>query len=80
MAGDLDITERAVLQAQARASAARGERGRAQVIHRYGRLSILAEPPSSSTAARAAAPVESADLSDVERLGSGDAGVYLSRS
>jgi hypothetical protein len=79
MAGDLDITERAVLQEEAPATAAPGaargaqgelaDQGGAQVIHRYGRLSILAELPSSSTAARVAAPVESADLTDVERLG-----------
>jgi hypothetical protein len=84
MAGDLDITERAVLDdaAAARSAAAqpRGQDGE-RVIHRYGRLGIVAEAPGAAQpgaaqpgtaqpgAARAATVVDDSGLTNVERLG-----------
>ncbi len=70
MAGDLDVTERAVLQDPAGARGAPAATAESQdgerVIHRYGRLGIVAGEPQ---AARAPAVTDDAGLSDLERLG-----------
>jgi len=68
MAGDLDVIEQAVWnQPAAAARTAVGEQDE-RIIHRYGRLGILAVPGGDRPPAEAAdrAP---ADLSEVERLG-----------
>ena len=70
MAGDLDITERAVLEGAALPSAAAPARG--TTIHRYGRVSIVAAPgPADDRAVPGAAgfaePLDG--LSEVEHLG-----------
>ena len=67
MAGDLDIIEQAVWEQPVDAARARGQ-GDERIIHRYGRLGIMAVPDAGQPAARAAVPA-TADLSDVERLG-----------
>src|SRR5262249_41428000 len=73
MAGDLNITEQAVLeQATLPAAALMSRQAPGPTIHRYGRVSILAVPsgalgaPVPGAAALAAAP---AGLNEVERLG-----------
>ncbi len=69
MAGDLEITEQAVWDQPADAARAIGEQDE-RVIHRYGRLGVVAAPGGSGPAAAAAPSVPAtADLSDVERLG-----------
>jgi hypothetical protein len=75
MAGDLDVTERAVLQESteaARARSAPAQEGVERVIHRYGRLGILAgeaaEGEQPAGAARSAVEDDSG-LSELERLG-----------
>ena len=70
MAGDLNITERAVLEGAALPSAAAPARG--TTIHRYGRVSIVAAPgPADDRAVPGAAgfaePLDG--LSEVEHLG-----------
>ena len=70
MAGDLDITERAVLEGAALPSAAAPARG--TTIHRFGRVSIVAAPgPADDRAVPGAAGLtEPPDgLGKVEQLG-----------
>jgi hypothetical protein len=67
MAGDLDMTEHAVWDQPTDGARAGGEQDE-RIIHRYGRLGILAVPGGGPPALRAAVP-DTADLRDVERLG-----------
>jgi hypothetical protein len=74
MAGDLRVRERAVLEGVTpRAAAAPPGRTPERAIHRYGRLSILAQPEAAAPAA--APPDDHAlwnsmrDLAETERLG-----------
>jgi len=70
MAGDLDITERAVLEGAAQPSAAAPAWG--TTIHRYGRVSIVAAPgPADDRLVPGAAELTGSldGLSEVEQLG-----------
>jgi hypothetical protein len=69
MGGDLNIIERAAIETAARgAEPALGWPGR--VIHRYGRLNILAIPDGAEgAAARSIEPVSPQGLTEVEQLG-----------
>jgi FG-GAP-like repeat len=73
MAGDLDITERAVLESlPLTATTALSRQAPGPVIHRYGRVSILAVPPAaiSEPVAGASELTEPPDgLNELERLG-----------
>src|SRR3954452_24815728 len=75
MAGDLPITERAVLEGsnELRAVGApapgSGAADAARVIHRYGRLAIVAGPEGRVEALPEAGLVDEDGLDDVERLG-----------
>src|SRR5262252_8725716 len=72
MAGDLGITERAVLEGAAAAAAALDLQAWGPAIHRYGRVSILAVPGRADErpVPGAAELTESLDgLSEVEQLG-----------
>jgi hypothetical protein len=69
MAGDLDVNEQAVWnQPAAAARTAVGEQDE-RIIHRYGRLGILAVPGGGQPSGDAAAERAPADLTEVERLG-----------
>jgi hypothetical protein len=73
MAGDLDITEQAVLEDAATpgARSAReepGEQDGARVIHRYGRLGIVAGA-EAAVGAGARSAIDDTGLSELERLG-----------
>jgi hypothetical protein len=70
MAGDLRLRERAVLDVGPAAAAERGRGEPERVIHRYGRLSILAAPEAAGEApVERAAPPDAGELTEVERLG-----------
>ncbi len=69
MAGDIEVTERAVLATAMRAADASGA-GPGPVIHRYGRLEIHAVPREDVEALRARpAEIAPSELTEVERLG-----------
>jgi hypothetical protein len=51
MAGDIEITERAILEGAARAAELGSTTGTGRVIHQYGRVSILAVPREGVEAA-----------------------------
>ncbi|MBX6724256.1 MAG: hypothetical protein IRY92_13650, partial [Dactylosporangium sp.] len=73
MAGDLGITERAIIETAAVEGAAAARETGGQVIHRYGRVSILALPDQAVTGRlpEEAVAVEEGlpGLDEVERLG-----------
>src|SRR3954469_6352134 len=71
MAGDLGISERAILD-EAGDPAALAASSAGAVIHRYGRVGIVAAEPNASLAAvpgQRAADLDRGDLAEVERLG-----------
>jgi hypothetical protein len=69
MAGDLGINERAVFD-EAGEPAALARSGAGQVLHRFGRIGILAvDPTAAAVPGQRAAILERGDLDDVERLG-----------
>ncbi|MBM2618523.1 VCBS repeat-containing protein [Actinoplanes sp. LDG1-06] len=69
MAGDLGITERTVWnQPEAALAPAAGEQDE-RIIHRYGRLGILAVPRGGPADSAAEAIPATDELSDVERIG-----------
>jgi hypothetical protein len=73
MAGDLQITERAIIETTAGATAAAAAQpAGGQIIHRYGRVSIMALP-DQARAGRPPGPAVAAEslavLDEVERLG-----------
>jgi hypothetical protein len=71
MAGDIEVTERAVFETARRGAelATPAETGR--VIHRYGRLNVFALPAEGveAVAPRLAAEISPSGLTEVERLG-----------
>jgi hypothetical protein len=72
LAGDLQVTERAIIQTAAEAGAAAARTGGGRVIHRYGRVSIVALPDRAAIGRLPGAvpTTESmAELDQVERLG-----------
>jgi FG-GAP-like repeat len=74
MAGDLFVEERAVIEATSSAAAAMAADARSagQMIHRYGRVKIMAFPGRAAAAMAAPAlPMEAAPegLTEIERLG-----------
>ncbi|WP_208870674.1 FG-GAP-like repeat-containing protein [Streptomyces aquilus] len=70
MAGDFDITERAVLGADAaQRGAAPTWPGVGQTLHRYGRVSVVAVPGGPAAAAPGPEPGDTDGLTEVERLG-----------
>ena len=70
MAGDISITERAVLGADAeQQGAAPSWPGAGRTIHRYGRVSVVAVPERPTAALPGPEPGDTDGLTEVEQLG-----------
>jgi FG-GAP-like repeat len=70
MAGDIEVTERAVLETARRGADLATTTGIGRVIHQYGRVNILAVPTEGiDVSPRLAAEISPSGLTEVERLG-----------